>query len=420
MRFNEIITRQNTDLSTTSGSYESLKYYDNNIMQIEYYPYQFDGWRDKKNYGVRYNKNIIYPRKNALKTYVNDNGTRQQNLLFVVDAFRELKSFIKERVKNEINKNSTSIYSRLDVRESYVDVDELYLRHLNITGNTFLNVYMPQYAPNGVSNIYEFAKHFAKFASITTKIAPLNRHLFIGSSFVPDAINGLTISFETGIDPLDVVTKANSYVAQDVFKNFMEIAPRFGFNVDRNFPWKIVADLSSPSMKNFYSAYSLKSEEDVFEKLYHKAYTVDIISLKNVFLTFWNKYVQEVAAVSSTKDIGSCAHSFGEITTLNFLDEKLFDHYFNINWQIRLYLFIRISEEKVNISQNKFETMHENACKINKIYNLQKSTEYINEQLELLKNTQIQEIYHDLTSINELDKVMKQTLLTTPPEMLVF
>ena len=107
---------------------------------------------------------------------------------------------------------------------------------------------------------------------------------------MPSSINGLTISFDNTKPTADYKRKANEYIANPEFDHFLASAAKFGFFVDKNFPYSIVADLESPIMRSYAKKRGYFSLNEIFDKCYFKAYTADLESLKNVVLMFWNSY----------------------------------------------------------------------------------------------------------------------------------
>ena len=86
------------------------------MLQKEYYPYQFDGWSEKKFYGLVNNKNeAIYPKNSFLGTVSNSNGITFKNLRFINDAFEAMMDYHLSFLRgNRFSKNQ-SIYINLKI-----------------------------------------------------------------------------------------------------------------------------------------------------------------------------------------------------------------------------------------------------------------------------------------------------------------
>lgn len=403
---------------TTFDKYFIRLFYKDYVLSKEYYPYQFDGWSDKKYYGiVDNNSNIIYPKQSYLKLYTNNLGTQQKNLIFVVDAFKDLKKYYEDIQK--INKvNSSSIYSKLNVVESTADVPSIYLKFLESLYVIFKNNFLLYDVRNEIKNIDNFIPYFISFVKYVTKVVTLNRSKFIGSSRMPQSINGLRISFDKPNTNADLKQLTNLYINNSEFDRFIETVAKFGFYVDKNAPWDIVADLESPVMKKYAKNYNLNSTEQILDTCYHKAYTADLDTLNNILLSFWNSYVAEQGVSTQVRSIQNCASAFSEVSALNQLTIDNFTKYYNTNWQLRLYFFTRILEEKINITQNKFEILYGECITINKMYDTNKALEYINKKLSELVSREKKTA--GLTTEEEVIKVISQQVRKLPQEGLIF
>lgn len=376
-------------------------FYRDFVLQKQYYPYQFDGWNDKKKYGILDNSgDVVYPKNSALKEYSTNFNNIHKNLFFVVDAFNELKKFQQNLSKT--NKSlSNTIYSQLNVYGSTDDVPTLYLNYINKIYTIFQNSVMGDInIIKNINNIHSFIKYFTKFISIITKNIVINRSSFINSGLVPNSISGLRISVEQPSKIFDYRIAANIYIDNPEFTRFLDTASKFGFYVDKNVPWVLVADLESPTMKKYIEPYGIRTTDEIFDNFYFKAYTADLESLKNVVLSFWNGYSSIIADNEKTEIIKNCGSLFTEVNNLNQLNIETFEQYFNINWQLRLYCYTRILEERIKVTQNKFEIIHKESCLINKLYGTEKSLFYINSKINEFKSSDLQKRL-DLT--NPLD-----------------
>lgn len=389
---NNIIPQEFFTTDSTFDNYHLGMFYRDYVLQKQYNPYQFDGWNDKKNYGLLDNSGfVVYPKYSSLKEYLNDNGVTQKNLFFVSDAFAELKKFQQNLFKN--NKlSSNNIFLKLNAYHSTEDAPSLYLDYVNKIYSVFKNTIIKDLSiTKNVNNIHSFMGYFIKFINAVTKNTIFNRSAFIKSGLVPTSINGLRISIDQQEPIIDYRVSANLYMSNPYFSQFLETSAKFGFYVDKNVPWVLVADLESPTMQKYMEPYGVKTTNQIFDNFYFKAYTADLESLKNVILSFWNGYASIVVDNQKTELIESCNSMFAETNTLRQIDIATFEKYFDINWQLRLYLYIRILEEKFNITQNKFEYLHKESCTINKVYGTEKSLFYINTKLQEFNNKTTQQ-----------------------------
>jgi len=405
--------------NTTFDTYYLRKFYNEFVLNKQYYPYQFDGWGDKKYYGIfDEQKNVIYPKDNYLKNYSNNTNVQHKNLMFVVDAFKDLKQYVNATNKRNKTTN-TSIYSNLNVAKSIEDIPDKYLAYINDIYKIFKQSYLNISVISDIKNIQDFCRHFIIFIKIMTKVSPVNRSAFIKSRIVSSNINGLRISLDNPPQAISLRDIANNYIGNFEFNSLLESAGKFGFFVDKNVPWTIVCDLESPVTKKYTSNYGLTNTQQIFDTCYHKAYEADLDSLKNIVLSFWNTYVSERGIVKNAQNIPGCKNLFIEISEINQLELSSFEKYFNIEWQLRLYLFTRVLEEKLQITQNKFETLYNECININNYYNTDESLKFINKKVQELLDQKLNK-QENLTSIDEVIKMLASQTKYLPYEGINF
>ncbi len=416
---NKIIPDNIFVTNTTFDTYFLRKFYDEYVLDKDYYPYQFDGWSDKKYYGVLDNqKNVIYPKDSYLKIYSNSNNTQHKNLAFVTDAFTDLKSYTGNLIRRD-KAASNSIYSKLNVSVSTENIADKYLVYINDLFTVFKQSYLDDSNVGEIKNIQDFCSHFIKFLKVITKVSPINRSAFIKSRLISGNINGLRISLANPSPILGLRERANTYIGDPEFDLFLESAGKFGFFVDKNNPWTIVSDLESPVTKKYASNYGLTNTQQIFDTCYHKAYKADLDSLKNVVLSFWNTFAGNKGFSSNTTNIPDCKNLFVEISQINQLEMPAFEKYFNMDWQLRLYLFSRILEEKIDITQNKFETLYNESININNFYDTEESLRFINKKVQELLDQKLSK-QETLTSIDAVIKILSTQAKYLPFEGINF
>lgn len=414
---NIIIPRSLAYDFTTKQKYDAGLFYKKYLLQKEYFPYQFDGWYEKKNYGlIDKNNNIVYPQMGVLKKYYNLRGQEHKNLPFVADAFMALKSFQEEPIR-KLRIAGNSIYSRIDPVESTTNVHDHYTVFLNQINNICADFLLKNSL--SIKNVNDFIYYFAGFIKIITKATIINRTSFIVSKHCPQSVNGLRISIFNGEDDLPAFYKATNFVNHPEFEKFLELVSRFGFYVDRNFPWVLVADLESYAMKKYLNKYNIETTQQIFTDMYHKADEVDIESLTNVVLAFWNTFASRVGGSQKNIREVKCLNLFKEINTYNQLTYENFTKYFNINLQIRMYLFTRVLEERLNITQSRFENIFEECRTINKYFGMQKCMEFINSKIKELIDASKPEAVN-LTSAEEVIKMLSRQKPDIPTEGINF
>jgi hypothetical protein len=407
--------------TSTIDTYFTTKFFDDYVLQKEYYPYQFNSRQGNINYGLVNSRGFsVFPKRSALETYAGANGTNQRNLLFVVDAFNNLKSYYRNvGLGSSLGRNG-SIYNQPEAVTSSRDVDELYVKYLNDLYSIYSSTFLTQSKRNSIKDAYTFSKTLVEFFSVIVRVVTITRSSFINNKNCPLEVSGLVISLENNNDYSNLQNIANNYISDSSFEVFLDSVKRFGFFVDKNAPWRIVCDLASPVTLEYASRYGLSSIDDIFSKFYHVAHESDLDVLKNVVISFWNTFITETPVnVSQTQQVG-CSKLFAEISANSELTDKSFDAIFSRKWLIRLYLYLKVLESKVKLDQNKFEIIYQDAVKYDQYFG--SSTNFINTKiLELLNREQLQESQREvLTTPDDISKLLLQQTSAASADTLTF
>ena len=410
--------KQSTRISPLIDTYNINKFFENYVLQKEYYPYQFDGWSEKKFYGLVNNKNeAIYPKNSFLGTVSNSNGITFKNLRFINDAFEAMMDYHLSFLRgNRFSKNQ-SIYINLNIRAAYKDINEIYLSYMSDLFAIFNNTYLTTQRKNTIKDFNSFSIQFINFTKLISKYSPINRSSYIENSICDLAVSGLTFSFADEVNFSNARIKADKYISDPNFDIFLDSAKRFGFYVDRNAPWRIVADLNSPALKQYYSLYNLNSVDDIFTKCYHVAYLADLDVLKNVLIGFWNSYCNTNNLTVTQREQFNCKNLFAEVTSLHQLDVATFDKIYGIEWLLRVYLLIKIYENKIVIEQNKFENIFNETIKLNKYVDQDAALIYVDRKMSEFTSSMVLKT-NTLTSPEEMIKMLgMQSPYTTATEL---
>jgi hypothetical protein len=368
-------------------SYTTNKFFENNVLQKEYYPYQFDGWKENKFYGLVDNKNrAIFPKNSILFTNNNGNANNSFNLVFVIDAYTDMLNYQRQFLGgNRLSKDST-FYLNPQIQKGAIEIDQVYTKYMNDILKIFNNTFLSPARVKKIKNFSSFLDIFIDFIKLISKISPINRSSYIKSDLCDLALNGLVLNFDTRASYSDTRTKADVYLSDPNFDVFLDSARRFGFLVDRNAPWRIVADLASPVMQRYYSSYGFRDLDTLFSQAYHVAHYTDLEVLKTIILAAWSNYVEKNPVYKNQTIGNGCVKLFAEISELKPISDRIFDANYGTNWLLRLYMFTKYHELDLNFSQKVFENYYQEAIKLFEYSSLETSLDYINSKLESLSS----------------------------------
>ena len=91
------------------------------------------------------------------------------------------------------------------------------------------------------------------------------------------------------------------------FNFYVKACQKFGFRVDKNFPWRMVADIYSPNMQKYMRRYGV-SPETLFDEYFTKVHEYDLSTMWVYLKDFYNSYVATWPHVNTTEGTTNSIH----------------------------------------------------------------------------------------------------------------
>jgi len=242
-----------------------------------------------------------------LKSVNSDTGTPVHALNFVVDAFEDMKRYIAEAItRTHGNRYNGTIIHQMKAERGWVSAPALYREHMVNTHRTFIVGYLIEALKNPpIRNMGEYVEAFMRFYEGLGYPYPLTQSNFTLSGYLSPNSSGLCLEIDAAEHSADQY-KVDKYYDSPVFEDYVAIARRFGFVIDKNSPWRLVANIASPVMKNYMAAYGVTSRHQFFQHYYELVVPYDIEVLKRYFISQYNDYVADYPTSTTTKTI-QCA-----------------------------------------------------------------------------------------------------------------
>ena len=229
-------------------------------------PAPIDLWGGKRHYGrIDVNGNVIIPIPESMTLMTNDIEQEQHRAFdFVVDAFREFQTYYKlSRMRGLVFEDKNPKLDDIQPYKGWEDPVALYKMHLDDLKEGFINRIASQRDINAKSNARPWQisnfNDFVRFVEDdlinmgNIQQIPLTLEGFIKSSFCDIMNTGLAIEIDDQGEHADDAYKYENYVSDMNFPFYVKAALRFGFRVDSNAPWRLVADFFSQEMIEYYT-----------------------------------------------------------------------------------------------------------------------------------------------------------------------
>ena len=233
----------------------------------------------------------IIPRNEKIKSVKFKGSTDIYALDFVADAFDDLAARFEEALRsgqisnNNVARNPSNELVQIRAHKGYIDPFAKYTDFRIRARNTFVLNYIGIGDKKKIRNIYDFSEFYENYL-----LSQRNTSYFL-SDYVRSALNsqlntGLAIEISKAPYDKDDYKVENFYKA-DNFDFYKATAFAYGFNIDKNIPWRLVADISSPQMQEYIK----NAGADIVSNTYTILNNYDIVDFSD-FIIMMEDYIQ--------------------------------------------------------------------------------------------------------------------------------
>jgi hypothetical protein len=170
----------------------------------------------------------------------------------------------------------------LEAQGGWQNVNKDHIAYMNMVFGAFSTAYIEsEKRDERISSFDDFIKVFKSFVTRITPTYPITKSGFICSPFCTPNISGLIVEIAQAA-PGDDKEKYTKFINDPNFPFYTRAAEKFGFKIDKNAPWCLVADLGSPVMENYMRHFPLVP--DVEPPLGPKGFLPgDIVTVPNLY-----------------------------------------------------------------------------------------------------------------------------------------
>jgi hypothetical protein len=230
-------------------------------------PIPLDMWYNKPFYGRLDSYGNAISVKNQYMRQVPNRSKNVFALNFVVDAYENMIEYYNIGINVGKVKIQNSNLVTLEAKEGWHSQDKQYDLYLsNIVYKAFNASFMAKGFDDKVSNFEDFMGLFKKFLSKAIPGFPLTRVGYISSTKNDPITSGLMLEILIDADCGDDKKKYDSFINDPNINFYLYTAQRYGFKIDKNAPWRLVADLGSPIMQKFMENYPIPPDPPLLSK----------------------------------------------------------------------------------------------------------------------------------------------------------
>jgi len=347
-----------------------------------------DIWYDKLFWGrVDPNGVVIYPSETNLKQVPEHiAGETHWALDFVTDAYVAFAVHMEQALlKGKISSKAQIL--GLTPKRSWTSVHKDYGKYMeNLYDHLVTFWFQKEQRNSKIRNFTDFLQEFMELVNDAATIMPFTKSGFILSRYYSPLCSGLIIENSDAAHGDDIV-KQKRWVEDPNFSFYRKSAENFGFLIDKNAPWRLIADINSPKMAQYMETYDAKAE-DLFETYYYPCHQYDIENLKIYLTEMYNAYVNAYpqAKIFRTKRKGS-----GGIKTTSKLINRRPTSIDDVNKQygpefwLKTYYYIRLREMREPLDPVRFNKKLKNILQQYKMFDIEHALNYINDGIRRIK-----------------------------------
>ncbi|MAG27802.1 hypothetical protein CMI47_19915 [Candidatus Pacearchaeota archaeon] len=385
----------NNDLSTGA-----LFYY-RKLYKIRAYPdgvaRPADLWYDKNLYGkINRIQDALVVDPARLKILKSSGDKELQVLDFVADAFRDFRKFYMKKAasgglsglggKGTAGLERVRPSIKIKPKRAWVDPQILYHNHMKRVYDKSASLVFSK-RQEEITSIDAFVPMFVNTLETVSSRTPISLTSFITSKYCTPLVSGLMIELDEQSHDADPA-KYRSWLKDPNYEFYANAARLYGFVVDKNAPWRLIADVFSSTMLNYMQKYGT-TKYNCFNTCYYSTHLSDLRKLRSYAYDFYTAFAganptvviptvrgAKVATVS-TVEAGITETTFGFRAGLSL--EEYYDAYDTGFW-VGVYARLRAQEMELNWDESTLRHVSTRARKIYKYVDFYSAMDYINDK----------------------------------------
>ena len=215
-----------------------------------------------------------------------------RGLDFVVEAFEKVRAAFRNACHTNAIPRDDPFLSSINAVRGYESPFEIYDKYMEEILNVFRDEYIVvQGRRPKIITINDYVNHLVKYLQILTYNLPLTFSSWQKSKESSIFTSGIAFSIADLKADNDEI-KENLFLNNPIFQYYLNVCKQNGFNIVKNAPWIMFADLDSAAMKNNHLVKRfIPTPRLVFANRYTSAYSFDIELLEEVIVRNYNKFV---------------------------------------------------------------------------------------------------------------------------------
>jgi hypothetical protein len=327
-------------------------------------------------------ENCLYGRVNMefetvvpKKIFIKPIGTEGEHALyFVSDAFLDLQQDIATDVASGKIPDNIPIISNLMAMASYEDINVKYNDwYVTAIQGGFLD-YIREF--EDIKEIVDFKSFLKIFKNHIYMMADQADSISFSSFCMGRRSNIRNSGLVVEVSDMDFSRDAPKieFASGPYFSYYVKKAEKYGFFVDYNAPWRLVANLASPVMVRRGGYDGMFS---FFSKYYEKSSKFDLTILKNMAFSIYSSLV-ELYPTFEKKEILANGCQKEKLIIRQRLSKAQLDKDYPDSFWVQFYIDLKNVEKNLDFNTEELLKIKKNALDYEKYLDISKSLGYIN------------------------------------------
>ena len=306
-------------------------------------------------------------KKQFLVPIEGDNGIFYA-LDFVAAAFKDFQESFKIPLREGRLQNNTRLSDPQPVK-GYEDAESMYEDHIIQVVSNFNKFLLTTRKSYDIFDAKDYTKAFMKYYFDSNEVRYLTKSSYMLSPNVSNRCGGMTI--EIADLPYGNDIEKSSFVESLNFDFYRQAAINHGFHIDKNIPWRMNIDLSSPALKkyvDFTPTPVVDTATAVFTEYFTNSYLDDLTILQDYILSGYN----DLASKERKFKVGACYYY------RNVTDNSAYSDSFEGSYFIDKYALIKNKEKGQIFNKVEMDIIRSNSNQYYSLGRVNSALKYIN------------------------------------------
>ena len=262
---------------------------------------------------------------------------------FVADAFRDMLLYFNKASNIDAIKKENTMLSNLKPTSAWSSIHSQHDRTMKLTYKNYVTHFLNENnRRQHVLTFDDFMKGFLEYFDVIYDYTTITKTALMSSGYCPPESSALVINLYK-LDHGDDEVKYKKFINDPNFKFYYNAALKHGFLIDKNAPWRLVADIESEAMQKYMSAYDV-SLDNLFDKYYYKTHEYDFEIFKFYMQQYYNSFVTEFPYRKQTISQGAEICSKVKMDKREMLTQETIEKKYSDFWWMERYIHVKNGE----------------------------------------------------------------------------